>query len=367
MRSSILYTLLFVLGVNSLFSQTGEPVLFTVDGQPVAASEFTYIYSKNNRDDADFSEKSLREYLDLYTKFKLKVREAYAMRLDTVTQLKNELDGYRKQLADSYLTDKEITARLVDEAYNRMQEDIRVAHIQVRTNPNNPADTIEAYNKIMKIYNELKAGGNWDDAARRSSEDNATKDAGGEIGYITALLPSGFYSFESAAYNTPVGSYAAPVRSSIGYHIIKVLDRRPARGEMDVAHILFRVKADGSDEQAAKTKADTVYSHLLKGSPFEESARRLSEDKTTGERGGFIGQMAINQFERPFEEAAFALENDGDFTKPIRTRIGWHIIKRVKKRPVQTLEASKRKIETQLGRDDRITTARQAMVKRIKA
>src|SRR5688572_27069649 len=146
MRFSLFVTLIASLWAGTLSSQSAtEPILFTVDGQPVAASEFTYIYSKNNRDDADFSEQSLREYLDLYTKFKLKVREAYAMRLDTVTSLKTELDGYRKQLADSYLTDKEITETLVREAYERMKEDIQVAHILVKTNPNIPGDTLAAY------------------------------------------------------------------------------------------------------------------------------------------------------------------------------------------------------------------------------
>lgn len=367
MRFSFLFILIAILFAGNAFSQVNEPILFTVDGQPVTASEFTYIYSKNNRDDADFSETSLREYLDLYTKFKLKVREAYSMRLDTVSSLKTELDGYRKQLADSYLTDKEITDKLVKEAFERMQQDIRVAHIFVRTNPNVATDTMAGYEKIQKIYKELKAGGNWSDVARKSSEDNASKDMDGDIGYITALLPSGFYDFETAAYTLPQGQYSAPVRTSIGYHIIRVTDKRPARGEMDVAHILFRVKPDGSNEKESRTKADTVYRQLLRGIVFEDIAKRQSDDKATGERGGFIGAMTINQFEKPFEEAAYALAKDGDIAAPVRTRLGWHIIKRVKKRPALTFETSKRKLETQLGKDDRIASARQAMVNRIKS
>lgn len=367
MRFSFLVTFIAFIWTTSVNSQTKEPILFTVDGQSVPASEFTYIYSKNNRDDADFSEASLREYLDLYTKFKLKVREAYAMRLDTVSQLKNELDGYRKQLADSYLTDKEITEKLVREAYDRMQEDIHVAHIFVRTNPDIASDTAAGYERIQKIYKDLQAGGKWDDIARRTSDDNTTKEMGGDMGYITALLPSGFYAFETAAYTTPVGSFSAPVKTAIGYHIVKVLGKRPARGEMDVAHILYRVKSDGSNDQEAKAKAETLYSQLVAGAAFEEAARKSSEDKATGERGGFIGTMTINQFEKQFEEAAYALAKDGDISMPIRTRLGWHIVKRVKKRPMLSYEASKRKLETQLGRDDRIASARQAMVNRIKA
>lgn len=366
MRLLMIFSLFAFFSLSSLFSQTDDQVLFTVSGQPVTTSEFTYIYGKNNREDADYSERSLREYLDLYTKFKLKVREAYAMRLDTITSLKNELDGYRKQLAESYLTDKEITDRLVQEAYSRMQEDVHVAHILARSNPNVATDTLAAYEKIQKIYKELQSGAKWEDVARRSSDDNTSKEVGGDVGYIAALLPSGFYAFETAAYTTPKGTYSAPVRSSIGYHIVKVLDKRPARGEMDVAHILFRVKSDNSNDKYAKAKADSVYNQILRGMSFEEAARKESEDKMTAERGGFIGGIAINQYERSFEEAAFGLAKDGDISAPVRTRLGWHIIKRSKKRPVLTYEASKRKIETQLGRDDRIAIARQAMVNRIK-
>lgn len=343
-----------------------DQVLFTVDGQNVQASEFTYIYSKNNRDDADFSEKSLREYLDLYLKFKLKVREAYAMGLDTVTTLQNELNGYRKQLADSYLNDKEIMERLVREAYDRMQEDVRVSHIMVRTNPNVANDTMDGFLKIQKIYKDLQGGASWDDVVRRSSEDNTSKEMGGDMGFITATLPTGFYSFESAAYNTPVGKYSAPVRTSIGYHIVKVTEKRPARGEMDVAHILLRVKSDGSNEAAVKAKIDSLHMALVKGASFESMVRANSEDKTTQDRAGFIGVMTINKFEKPFEEAAYVLEKDGDFTAPVRTRLGWHIIKRIKKRPMLGFDAVKKKIEAQIAKDERISTARQAMVQRTK-
>ncbi|MEO5905896.1 MAG: peptidylprolyl isomerase, partial [Saprospiraceae bacterium] len=365
MRISFLIILLAFILVGNASGQS-DPILFTVDGQQVHASEFKYIYSKNNRDDADFSEKSLREYLDLYTKFKLKVREAYAMRLDTVTQLKTELDGYRKQLADSYLTDKEITDRLIREAYERIQQDIHVAHIMVKTNPNVATDTLAAYERIQKIYADLKAGKPWNDVARTSSDDLNSKEMGGDMGYITAILPNGFYALETAAYNTPVGSYSAPIKTSLGYHIVKVLDKRPARYEMDVAHLLFRVNSTSSNDQEIKDKITSVHQSLVKGTSFEEAARKYSEDKTTSDRGGFIGVLTINQFEKSFEDAAFALDNDGDFSAPVRTRFGWHIVKRLKKRPMLPYDAVKKKIETQISRDERITTARQAMVNRIK-
>jgi peptidyl-prolyl cis-trans isomerase SurA len=366
MRFSLILALFFLLSLNSLWSQSDDRTLFTVDGQPVPASEFSYIYSKNNRDDADFSEKSLREYLDLYIKFKLKVREAYAMRLDTVTALKTELDGYRKQLAESYLTDKEITDRLVKEAYDREQKDIHVAHLMIKAGPIGTNDTLAAYNKIEAAYKRLQAGEDWDKVVKETSEDASSKDNGGDLGFITAIMPSGFYSFETAAYTTAPGTYSAPFRSNIGYHIVKVLGDRPARGEMEVSHILLRVKPDGSDDASVKARIDDLYKSILGGAKFEEVARKSSEDKQTADRGGFIGTMVINQFEKPFEEAAYALKADGDISMPVRTRLGWHIIRRVRLRPMLSFDAAKKKIETQISKDERIVDARKTMVNRIK-
>lgn len=366
MRFSLILAFLFLVSLNFTSAQKSDPTLFTVDGQAVPASEFSYIYSKNNRDDADFSESSLREYLDLYTKFKLKVREAYAMRLDTVTSLKTELDGYRKQLAESYLTDKEITDRLVKEAYDRMQKDIHVAHLMIKAGAVGTPDTLTAFNKAQAAYKRLQAGEDWNKVVKEVSEDTGSKDTGGDIGYITAILPSGFYNFETAAYTTQVGKYSAPVRTNIGYHIVKVLGDRTARGEMEVSHILLRVKADNSDDASVKAKMDALYKSILGGEKFEEVARKSSEDKQTAERGGFIGTMAINQFDKNFEEAAFALKSDGDISAPVRTKIGWHIIRRVRLRPMLAFDAAKKKLETQISKDERISDARKSMVSRIK-
>ncbi len=366
MRFSLILALCFLLSLNFLSAQSDDRTLFTVDGQSVPASEFSYIYSKNNRDDADFSEKSLREYLDLYTKFKLKVREAYAMRLDTITSLKTELDGYRKQLAESYLTDKEITDRLVKEAYDREQKDIHVAHLMIKAGPLGTVDTLDAYNKIQAAYKRLQSGEAWNDVVKSTSEDTGSKDTGGDIGFITAILPSGFYNFETAAYTTPIGSYSAPIRTNIGYHIVKVLEDRPARGEMEVSHILLRVKPDGSDDASVKARIDDLYKSILDGAKFEEVARKSSEDKQTADRGGFIGTMVINQFEKPFEEAAYALKADGDISAPVRTRLGWHIIRRIRLRPMLAFDAAKKKLETQISKDERISDARKTMVTRIK-
>ena len=115
MKSRFLIGLLVLLA-GFAFGQKDQRVLFTVKNQPVTVDEFLYIYTKNNGEKADFNKKSLQENLDLYKNFKLKVQYAKDQKLDTLPSIKTELAGYRKQLADSYLMDKEVTDKLIKEA-----------------------------------------------------------------------------------------------------------------------------------------------------------------------------------------------------------------------------------------------------------
>ncbi len=127
----LLLLAILLITANVLTAQDEDPVLFTVADSEVRLSEFKYIYEKNNSDKADYSKESLEEYLELYKKFKLKVQRAREIGLDTVRSLQTELEGYRKQLAKSYLKDKEISESLINEVIERMQTDIQVEHIFV--------------------------------------------------------------------------------------------------------------------------------------------------------------------------------------------------------------------------------------------
>jgi len=124
-------TLAILLVATTMSAQTDDTVLMTVADKDVTVGEFRYIYEKNNGDGANYSPKSLNEYIDLYIKFKLKVAEAKAMGLDTISVLNKELDGYRKQLTDSYIMDKEVIKALTKELYDRKKEDIRLSHILI--------------------------------------------------------------------------------------------------------------------------------------------------------------------------------------------------------------------------------------------
>ncbi len=368
MFKHLIATTFFCLSLVAVAVAQGDPALFTVDGRPVPLSEFKYIYSKTNQDKADFSEKSLRDYLDLYTNFKLKVRKARDMQLDTVAATQSELDGYRRQLAKSYLEDKEVTEKLVREVYDRMLLDVDISHIFITCDRNaKAADTLRAYNRAMGWLAKIKGGVPFETVAADSSEDKSAKENRGALGYITAMLPDGYYAMEQAIYTTRAGQvYPMPIRSGSGYHIVRVNATRPARGEVEVGQIMLRKSADNPEKTAqAKMRADSIATALQGGAKWEDLCARLSDDKQTSAKGGYIGFFGINRYQRNFEDAAFAIETDGGISPVIETSIGYHLIKRISRRPVGAFDTMKKALNDRVKRDSRSEVARQSIIRRI--
>jgi peptidyl-prolyl cis-trans isomerase SurA len=369
-----IFSVLALLSISS-FAQTTDKssVIFTVAGQPVTVGEFEYVYTKNNiNNQADYSEKSLTDYLNLYENFRLKVKEAEAMHLDTISSLKNELEGYRKQLAKSYLTDKEITDKLIEEAYNRSKSEVNVSHILIGCDENaNPADTLAAYKRALEFRARLEKGEDFAKLAKESAEkykgDPSAKENGGSIGWFTVFQT--VYPFESAAYSLKPGQISHPVRTQYGYHIVKLNSERPARGEIHVAHILlkFNDKATDAEKAKLKTRIDSIYNQLSSGKmTWDQAVTAFSEDRTSKSKGGELQWFGVGRMMPEFEAAAFDLKKDGDFSKPVKTNYGWHIIKRLGKRDLAPFAEVKNDFKKKVERDSRSSVAKTKLIDRIK-
>jgi len=358
-------SILLLLSQKNIVAQTEEPTLFTIDNTKVGAAEFNYIYTKTNGQQADYSRKSVQEYLDLYVRFKLKVQEAKSLKLDTLPAFQEELAGYRRQLADSYLINKEVLEKLTRELYERIQEEIEISHIFVKI-PQNPGvreiETALAKANAAKIA--MRNGSSFEEAARQFSEDNNTRESGGKIGFITAMLPNGFYPLEKTVYNMEVGEVSDPIRTSAGFHVVKVHSKRPARGQIEVAHILFR--HSGEKPVNAEALAKEAYDKIQAGADFEQVARESSQDQRTAGGGGYIGFIGINQYETAFEDAAFAIPEDGALSPPIRSSVGWHVIKRISYKPIQPFAMEKGRLEAAIRKDSRFGEAQDALISKIK-
>ena len=368
MKSTVIKRLLILLmfPVYLASAQNDDPVLLTIDNQNITKSEFIRIYNKNNAQNNPDS-KNVREYLEMFINYKLKVIEAMHLGFDTVSSFVKEYNGYRDQLAKPYMNDNETEERLMKEAYERMKFDIHVRHIAIKCGAfYSPADTLKAYNKALEARERLLKGEPWDSVALKYSEDPEVKRKFGNLNYVTAFQT--FYPFELAAFNLKVGDYSMPVLTRFGYHIINVLDKRPSRGEVKVAHIMisFPENATPNAIDSARIKIFYVYAQLQAGAKFDQLAIKYSDDKRTAQKGGELNWFGVGQMIPEFENAAFSLTSDGEYTEPIRTTFGWHIIKRISTRPVSKFENVKDFIKGKIQRDERANMGQVELAEKIK-
>lgn len=349
-------------------AQSDTDVLMTVGTHDVTVGEFRYIYEKNNGDKADYTKASVDEYLDLYTKFKLKVAKAKDMKLDTITSLQEELAGYRSQLANSFLTDREVFDKVIAEIAERQKQDVRVSHILISVKPRSAdKEKTAAIKKLNNIKQQLREGKSFADLAKEYSEDKNTKDKGGDLGYTTANLPSGFYDLENAMYNLDINEISDPIETKLGYHLVRVTDKRAARGMIEVAHIFRKVdKSNKASVEKNKKLMDSLYVVLQAGADFGSLANQYSEDKTTMTKGGVLPPFGIAVYDSKFEDTAFGLNTDGQISRPILTSVGYHIIKRISKPELLTTDQLELRFKDKISRYDRYDVALDDMIHNIK-
>lgn len=390
MKQPVLF-ILFVLAGAIAAQNDADPVLMTIKDTPVYKSEFEYLYKKNNFQNT-LDKKSLAEYLVLFENFKMKVLEAESLGMDTTRAFLEELAGYRQQLTPAYLTDTIARNRLVKEAYDRLKEEIDVSHILVRVAKDaSPADTLAAYNKIIAIRDRItrapvevpgKCGffkklfgtyhstfiepENFNAVAKKESEDPSAAENSGHLGYITGFMT--VYPFENVAYNTPAGQVSMPVRTVYGYHIIRVEGRRPSQGKLQVAHIMKFAQKGASDSlmNQAKKMIDGLYRKVTGGADFATVARQWSDDKSSAVNGGILPGFARGSMVKEFEDAAFSLQK-GEISAPVLSPYGWHIIKLLDTRPLETLAEKRAEIERRIQRDERSNIITQSFIDKLKA
>lgn len=356
----------FSLFVISAVAQTADKVVMKVGNEDVMLSEFEFIFKKNNNNKT-ITKEALDEYLELFTVFKLKVKEAKELKMDTAKSFISELNGYVKQLAVPYLKDREAENKMVKETYDRLQKDLKIRHILIRVKECDvPKDTVAAFNKIQNIRKEIAGKKiSFEEAAKKYSQDSASAGNGGLLGYYTAL--SLVYSFESEAYRLKVGELSNVVRTNYGYHLIQVDDIRPARGKVKVAHIFIRADKDNKVQvETASKRINEAYEKLQSGDSFENVVKIFSDDYNTSSKGGELPPFGINQMVDEFEEAAFALQTPGEYSKPFQTRYGFHIVKLIEKIKLPPFEEYKNDLTKTLQKQKRWEVTKQSMIEKLK-
>jgi peptidyl-prolyl cis-trans isomerase SurA len=355
-------------------------VLMQIGNEKVMVKEFMDVFTKNNVQNEVIDKKSLDEYLDLYINFRLKVMEAMALKLDTNQAFIRELDGYRKQLAKPYFTDSKVSDALLQEAYDRKLQDIRASHILLMLDKNAPPqDTLEVWNRIMKIRDRIMNGEDFAQVAIEASEDPSASDkeaipnqrsfrAGnkGDLGYFSVF--DMVYPFETGAYETEIGQVSMPLRSEFGYHLIKVTEKTPASGLIEAAHIYVSVNPESSKEEIAEKeeKIQFIYGKINEGMSFEDAVREYSEDRGSAARDGLLSKFAVNRIVPEFVSVVKKLQ-PGEISAPVQTVYGFHIIKLIGFDKPGSFEDEAPKLKERISKDVRSQKSEDAVIKQIKA
>lgn len=340
-------------------------VLFTVGKEKISADEFIYLYKKNHPAKEDLTDQKINEYLDLYVNFKLKVSEARARGIDKTPEFTKEYTSYKDELRKPFLPESKILDSLVALTYNRLQKEVSAAHILIEAKQDaSPDDTLRAYNTAVSLKNQILAGEDFSAKASLYSDDTYTKTRGGDLGYFTTLQMVS--PFEEAVYGGKPGDIVGPVRTSFGYHIIKVGETRPARGEVEVSHIMLR--AGNRDEAKAKELINDIHTRLFKGEAWDDLVKKYSEDPGSKDTGGKLRPFGVGALAKipEFDAVAFSLHTVGEVSDPFQTAFGWHIVRLERKIPLPSFEESAPALKNRLARDPRVQLSKQALTVKLK-
>ncbi len=333
-RMNIKHYLIFFSLLGALLilgcGEKEDPVVLEIGLKKIGLGEYENFFAKNTGgwDAAKNSQQEDREkFLDLLTNYKLKLLDAYDRGYDKDPEIQAELKEYRSSLAASYLVEREVTEQGVRAMYDRRKEEIRAQHILLSLKPTaSPEETLQTYNKAKEIIAQLKVGASFDTLVMQYSEDQSAKQNYGDVYFFTAgQLAS---SFEAAAYSLKKGQMTeTPIRSSSGYHIIKVLERKHTSYQIKVRHMMARFAnaTDSSDTLNALERIKGFQDSLKKGWKFEELAVKVSEDAGSAPQGGDLGWFERRRWVQPFDEAAFTLKA-GQTSGVVKTPFGFHLI-----------------------------------------
>lgn len=312
-----------------------DPVIMTVNGVDVPLSEFEYLYNKNNQQ--QLAPQSLDDYLEMFKLYKLKVADARDEGIDTTAAFIKEMKQYRRDLAAPYMADSTFYNKLIDESYNRSQEEVEAKHImfmKTRDFKQNQANR----QLLDSIRTAILNGADFSEMAREYSQDKTAATNGGNLGFIAVnRFP---YSFETAVYSLKDGELSEIVESNVGYHLLMGGRHRKARGTVLAEHIMKLVPAMAPRGREAEQKhqIDSIYNLVINDpESFEKLAGQLSDDKGSARVGGRLPWFGAGEMVAEFDSTAFALQ-DGEISAPIRSQYGWHIIKRIAGRPVMSRE-----------------------------
>jgi peptidyl-prolyl cis-trans isomerase SurA len=347
----------------SLFSQT----LFTYGKNETTKAEFLRAYNKNKPATNDRA-KAINEYLDLFINFKLKVKAAQDLKLDTIAQIQYDVDNFKEQIAGNYMNDDKGLKSLLEEATDRSLKNVHVLYFSIPVSSGAiPEDTLKAFNASKELYAALAKNNNYDEIIKNiKTKYSAAKYS--DVGFITVFSVP--YVFENIIFNTKVGSISLPYRSNKAWNIFKVVEERKDIGKWKVAQLLFAFppNADASIKLNIKKKADSIYTLLQNGLKFDAATKAYSDDRLTYLSGGELPEFSSGKYTVAFENNVINLTKDNEISKPFETAFGYHIVKRISHiaLPADKNESSYQyEIKQKVSQDARIASVKEKFARDI--
>ena len=219
-----------LLPLAAISQQLSDPIVMTVAGEAVTRSEFEYNFNKNNAD-AVSDKKSVRDYAELFAAYRLKVRAAMDAKLDTAAAFQKEFRHYRNLQVRPMLVPEVVVEQQCHDYYDGLvqmlggKDLIRPAHILVLV-PQNATEQVREQ-KLMRadsIYNAILQGADFSELAAKFSDDAQSARNGGALPWVGP--GDTMKEFEDVAYGLKAGDMCRPFLSPVGYHIVKMLERK---------------------------------------------------------------------------------------------------------------------------------------------
>ncbi|HLF98536.1 MAG TPA: peptidylprolyl isomerase [Methylococcaceae bacterium] len=227
------------------------------------------------------------------------------------------------------ISDREIDNFLATEnlpSGGGQNSEFRLGHILVATPPGASSEQVrKAGDKAERLVAELKGGADFRQTAISESNDSYAL-SGGDLGWRSAAaLPS---LFAELVPGMKEGEIAGPIRSSSGFHIVKLLEARgggkASTTKTHVRHILLKT-SEVLDDADARERLLALRQRVEGGEDFSSLARAHSDDKGSAIKGGDLGFVERGALVPAFEEAMDKLK-DGEIGDPVQTQFGWHLI-----------------------------------------
>ncbi len=302
-------------------SNNDNTVVGKVGNQNITYGDLKNQFNKGAKENPTLEE--LEEFLPVYLNYVAKIQSARAHGYFEDPEIEKEYQKYGKQAAYSYWLEYKIKPTEFENYYRKVDKEVKSEHVLVVLPEDaEPADTLEAYERVMNARNEyLKGGITMQELDEKHSSHAMGRRMGGELpwfGVGTTVLP-----FEDAVYSLEVGEISMPVRTNFGYHIIHLSDIREAAAARRVSHIFITDQSETGEE-----KINEAFDALEDGNDWNEVTKKYSNDELSAKNGGNIGWIKYGQsFAPDFVDVIMEVDPTLSYTEPIKTQYGYHIFK----------------------------------------